>query len=50
MKKKRKKPMRCPYCGAPVVYRSADGQEVNVYNAQISGKSANTDKGSLHWY
>ncbi len=28
MKKKRNKPMRCPYCGAPVVYRSADG----IYN------------------
>ena len=28
LKKKRKKPMRCPYCGAPVVYRSADG----IYN------------------
>lgn len=36
--------------GDHVLYRSADGQEVNVYNAQISGKSANTDKGSLHWY
>ena len=28
MKKKRKKLMRCPYCGAPVVYRTADG----IYN------------------
>ena len=28
VKKKRKKPMRCPYCGAPVVYRTADG----IYN------------------
>lgn len=28
MKKKRKKSMHCPYCGAPVVYRTADG----IYN------------------
>ena len=32
MKKKRKKPMRCPYCGAPVVYRSADGIYQNNKN------------------
>ena len=33
MKKKRKKPMRCPYCGAPVVYRSADG----IYHENKAG-------------
>ena len=25
MKHKKKRAMRCPYCGAPVVYRSAEG-------------------------
>ena len=35
MKKKRKKPMRCPYCGAPVVYRSADGIYQNNKNGAM---------------
>ena len=35
MKKRRKKPMRCPYCGAPVVYRSADGIYQNNKNGAM---------------
>lgn len=35
VKKKRKKPMRCPYCGATVVYRSADGIYQNNKNGAM---------------
>lgn len=35
MKKKRKRPMRCPYCGATVVYRSADGIYQNNKNGAM---------------
>lgn len=36
--------------GDHAVYYSDDGDEVTIYSAQVSGKSASTSVGVLHWY
>lgn len=36
--------------GDHAVYYNNEGGEVTVYSAQVSGNSANTSAGTLHWY
>lgn len=36
--------------GDHAVYYNDDGGEVTIYSAQVSGNSANTSAGTLHWY
>ena len=36
--------------GDHAVYYSNDGAEVTIYNTQISGTTATTNVGNLHWY
>lgn len=36
--------------GDHAVYYNVDGGEVTIYSAQVSGSSANTSAGTLHWY
>lgn len=42
---------QCRYrSGDHAVYFHADGREVTLYHADVSGTSANTSAGSFHWY
>lgn len=36
--------------GDHAVYYNNDGEEVTIYSAQVSGNSATTSAGTLHWY
>ena len=36
--------------GDHAVYYNNDGDEVTIYSAQVSGSSASTSAGTLHWY
>ena len=36
--------------GDHAVYYNDDGNEVTIWNAEVSGSSANTSAGTLHWY
>lgn len=36
--------------GDHAVYYNDDGGEVTIYSAEVSGNSANTSAGTLHWY
>lgn len=36
--------------GDHAVYYNNDGDEVTVYSGQVSGSSASTSAGTLHWY
>lgn len=42
--------MRRGIYGDHAVYYNSQGGEVTIRNAQISGNSANTNVGTLHWY
>lgn len=36
--------------GSPMKYRSEKGREINIYNAEISGTTAQTNEGGFWWY
>lgn len=36
--------------GDYAVYFNDNGEEVTIYSAQVSGNTANTSAGTLHWY
>lgn len=36
--------------GDHAVYYNSDGDEVTIYSTDVSGNSANTSAGNLHWY